>query len=160
MSHFLTAKRLLFIFALWSLSALALALVPNHVATAASNRLSFLGDCTNTGAAVAISSIQVSELPPRNITATGTWSVSGSANKVHLQYFIDGGSPWQTETHNGTGGNWLFVDGPVTAGAHTLRVVAYPVVNSTICWQHGTQTTQSFVVPPLVCRPLPQCLDW
>lgn len=158
MNYSVISKRLLFVIAFWLLAALTLALTPD--ATAASSKLSFLGDCTTVAAAVNISSLQVSEVPPRVITATGTWGVSGSANKVHLQYFIDGGSPWQTETFNGTGGNWQFIDGPVTAGGHVLKVVAYPMVNSTVCWQHGAEVTQAFMVQPFLCRPLPQCLDW
>ena len=105
------------------------------------------GVCSDTSAFVQISSVNYQH---GDVLADGTWSVSGGANSVRLQYRIDT-SLFQTETQSGTAGSWSFVDDfNGGCGSHAFQVCAAPRVvtssSTTVCVDHETCQSDSFSI--------------
>ncbi len=129
--------------------------------------LSPLGLCDGTGATITIFS--VSATCTGIASASGSWTVSGGANGAYFEYYVDG-QRVQSEAKSGTGGSWVFRDGPYSLGTHTFEVKIYPMASGTICWSHGSSASRNFSVDPcpptvsLTCRsighPTYECTGW
>ena len=96
-------------------------------------------DCSGTSAFVAISSVNYSS---QQVLADGTWSVSGGADSVRLQHFIDG-TLFQDGSQSGTTGSWSFIDDFAQCGDDLpFKACAAPRVcdgsGCTVCVEHET----------------------
>jgi hypothetical protein len=72
------------------------------------------------------------------MAGNGNWAVSGGANAVRLEYWVDG-TLRTSEERPGTSGTWYFSTLGITCGAHTFEVKAIPMVmdsagTDTTCW--------------------------
>lgn len=109
-----------------------------------------LGTCTGTGASVSISALTWSA---GILEADGSWSVSGGADGVWLEYAVDG-SPIQAENRSGTSGSWDMSDNYNTAGTHTFRAKACPTITNggvtTVCLSHCSTAQTTFKTWPRV----------
>jgi hypothetical protein len=82
------------------------------------------------------------------LAGSGNWAVSGGANAVRLEYWVDG-SLRVSEERTGSSGTWYFSTQGITCGSHTFEVRAYPMVvdsagNRTTCWSSpGMSSSQS-----------------
>lgn len=109
------------------------------------------GNCTGMSATVDIDAY--SHTCPDTLAADGDWSVSTGADRVLLEYYIDGtesGDKVQSETRAGLGGSWDFADDYSSSCEHTLFVKAYPEVwngsGYATCWDHDATDSTGFAV--------------
>lgn len=90
------------------------------------------------------------------MAGNGGWVVSGGANAVWLDYFVDG-SIYVSEVRTGASGTWYFSHGGIACGPHLFEVKAYPAVidsngNHTYCKMSGSQSA-SQSVNDTTCQP-------
>jgi hypothetical protein len=78
------------------------------------------------------------------MAGNGGWSVSGGANAIRLDYYVDGGL-YTSEVRHGTSGTWYFSQSGFACGPHLFEVRASPAIidsngNQTYCWMSGPRS--------------------
>jgi len=126
----------------------------------ANAQFSTKGICDGVGASVVINSLSHSS---GVLSASGDWSVSGNADGMWFDYYIDT-TKYQSESKSGTEGSWTFQDDYNSACTHTFKVTACPMVGATICWAHCYSDSENFRVGPVMaaitsCTWEPDC-EW
>ncbi|HEX5753893.1 MAG TPA: hypothetical protein VFZ09_47355 [Archangium sp.] len=83
------------------------------------------------------------------MAGNGGWAVSGGANAIYLDYYVDG-ALYSSELRMGLSGTWYFSQGGISCGSHLFEVKASPAVidssgNQTYCWMSGPRALSQYV---------------